>query len=65
MGNEYEDDHVPSKEEITWHCFATAEVPFLKRIFSKIDTREGLAKIQAELISIINEEPRLKVVNEP
>ncbi|MEH6491357.1 hypothetical protein [Halopseudomonas sp.] len=65
MENEHEEGYVPSKEEITWHCFATAEVPFLKRIFKKIDTREGLAKIQAELMSIINEEPRFKVVQEP
>jgi hypothetical protein len=31
-------DAPPSKETVTWHCFATAEVPFMRRIFGRIDT---------------------------
>ncbi len=65
MECEQEDGYVPSKEDVTWHCFVTAEVPFFKRIFKKIDTSEGLAKIQTELMSIINAESRIKVVQEP
>jgi hypothetical protein len=34
-------DAPPSKETATWHCFATADVPFLKRIFGRMDTGPG------------------------
>ncbi len=65
MENEPEEGYLPNKDEITWHCFATAEVPFFKRIFKKIDSSEELAKLQTELLSIINGELRFKVVQEP
>lgn len=55
----------PSKENVTWACFATAEVPFLKRLFKSINTEQGLSKLEETLNEIIKNEHRIKVINEP
>jgi hypothetical protein len=65
LENEPQLDSLPTKNEITWHCFATAEVPFLKRIFKKVDTKKGLEKLKTDLISILSKEPLIKLVREP
>lgn len=58
-------DPPPKKEKVTWACFATAEVPFFKRIFKRINTEPGLSKLTASLNEIIKCESHIKVVNEP
>jgi len=59
------DDALPKKEDVVWHCFATAEVFFWKRLFRKIDTASAVAKLQADLGRILAAEPAIKLVNEP
>ncbi len=59
------EDYQARKEDITWHCFATAEVPFLKRLFKKVPTEEGLSKIKSQLSKIIQDEPSIQIVPEP
>ena len=56
---------IPEKNEITWRCFAAAEVSLFKRLFKRTETAEGLAKFKAELLEIIQNENALKIVNEP
>jgi hypothetical protein len=58
-----DDDAVPAKEDITWHCFAAAEVFFLKRLLKKIDTEPGLAKLDADLGKILRSEPAITLVD--
>ncbi len=58
-------DAPPPKEEITWHCFATAEVPFLKKLFRKVETEPVVAKLHADLGAILTAEPSITLVAEP
>jgi hypothetical protein len=58
-------DHPPSKDEITWHCFATAEVFFWKRIFRRTDTTAAVSKLHADLGEILRAEPEIQLVPEP
>jgi hypothetical protein len=57
--------NVPSSENIVWHCFPAAEVPFLKRIFGKPDTTAALSKLDAELRAIFSAEPAITLLAEP
>ena len=57
-------DPPPNKNEVTWSCFATAEVTLLKRILKSIDTKPGLQKLQSELLDIIQNEKRINIVDE-
>jgi len=59
------DDAPPSKETVTWHCFATAEVPFLKQIFGKMDTEPAVSKLNGVLGEILRSEPLIRLVDEP
>lgn len=63
--SEAEEGGVPAREEITWHCFATAEVPFIKHLFKRVDTTEGLSKLKIDLLEIIQSEKALRMVDEP
>jgi hypothetical protein len=55
----------PTKESITWHCFATAEVLFWKKLFKKIDSHSAVAKLHADLGTILGSEPAITLVEEP
>jgi len=59
------DDAPPSKEDVIWHCFATAEVPFWKRLFRKVDTGPAVAKLHENLGRILRLEPAITLVDEP
>jgi hypothetical protein len=58
-------DGPPSKEEVTWHCFATAEVAFWKRLFRKIDTTPAVLKLYTDLGSILRAEPEISLIQQP
>ena len=58
-------DAPPLKEQITWHCFATAEVLFWKKLFRKIETEPALAKLRADLGEILTADPTITMVAEP
>ncbi len=55
----------PTNEAIVWHCFATAEVPFWKRIFGKPDTSAAVTKLDAALRDLLEHEPRITLVECP
>lgn len=55
----------PATEHIVWHCFATAEVSFLKRWLRKIDTEPAVAKLDQHLGEILRAEPEITLVPEP
>lgn len=59
------DDGPPSKEEVTWHCFATAEVSFWRKLFRKIDTTPAVSKLHADLGNILRAEPEISLIQEP
>ncbi len=58
-------DDPPAKEAIVWHCFATAEEFFWKRLFRKIDTEPAVAKLHEDLGRILRSEPDITLVEEP
>ncbi len=48
-----------------WHCVVAAEVPLLKRVFSKIETKADEAKLTSVLESILTAEGEIELVPEP
>ena len=58
-------EKLPEIENVVWNCFVTAEVPFLKRLFKKIDTTQGVKKLSGELETTLNSEPGIQQVEEP
>jgi hypothetical protein len=50
---------------VTWHCFTTAEVPFWKRLFQKVDTGPAVAKLHLDLGNILRSEPEIRLVEPP
>jgi hypothetical protein len=58
-------DAPPSNETVTWHCFASAEVPFLERIFGRIDTGPAVSKLNAVLAEILGSEKEVTLIEEP
>ena len=55
----------PAKESITWHCFATAELFFWRKLFRRIDSDSAVAKLHADLGAILASEPAITLVKEP
>jgi len=55
----------PMKEDVVWHCFATAEVFFWKRLFRKVKTESAVSKLYADLGEILRAEPEVTLVQEP
>ncbi len=60
-----EGDPPPKKEEVFWHCVPIAEIPFLKRMFTKIDVSPGLDKLDLQLREILSKEADIEFVDEP
>jgi hypothetical protein len=56
---------IPNKDNITWQCFVVAEVPFLKRVFKKTDTTEGVKKLEAELETLLKSQAEITLVEAP
>ncbi len=65
LESEPEAGKTPKKEDIVWHCFATAEVPFFQRLFKHTNTTDGLSKLKVDLLEIIENENALEIVDEP
>ncbi len=58
-------DQPPPFDEVKWCCGILVEVPFFKRLFGKIDATEGVKKLDAELRSIFETEPRITLIEAP
>jgi hypothetical protein len=56
---------LPSKEAITCHCFATAEVRFWNRLFRKIDTGPATSKLNAVIGKILGAEREITLMEQP
>ena len=59
------DARSPAKDNIIWHCFATAEVCWVKKWLRKIDTKPAVAKLAQDLGEILRAEPEITLVPEP
>ena len=62
---EQPDSLPPPFDQVKWSCSIFVEVPFFKRLFRKVDTTEGVRKLDAELRSILEAEPRIALVDSP
>ncbi|SUS05901.1 conserved hypothetical protein [uncultured Defluviicoccus sp.] len=58
-------DAPPAKENVVWHCFSTAEIPLLKRLFKRPDTSFALSKLDEDLRTILSQEPKISLVAQP
>jgi hypothetical protein len=58
-------DSPPAANAVIWHCRTFVEVPFFKRIFQGIDTKPGVAKLEAELAELFANEPRIQLTEAP
>jgi hypothetical protein len=58
-------DGPPANDSVIWHCFATAEVPFFKRLFRRIEAEPAVLKLHADLGEILRAEPEVTLVQEP
>jgi hypothetical protein len=52
-------------DQVKWCCGIFVEVPFLKRLFGKLNTTEGSAKLDADLRKIFEQEQRIKFIDAP
>lgn len=59
------DDPPPPHDQIIWFCGVFVEVPFFKRLFKKVETSEAVEKLNAELRSILESDPRISFVEAP
>jgi hypothetical protein len=59
-------DVLPDKANVIWHCFATTELFFIKRLFVKQSAMdEALANLNELLRKILEAEPTIELVPEP
>jgi len=56
---------IPDSNEIIWHCFVVAEVPFMKKLFGKVETEQGIQKLTSEIEVFLNNEQQIELVPEP
>jgi hypothetical protein len=55
----------PSRKEITWSCFVTAEKPFLRGLFKRIDTTSAVERLYRDVEGILKAEPTITLTAEP
>jgi hypothetical protein len=55
----------PSGKDMTWSCFVTAEKPFLRGLFKRIDTTSAVAQLYREVEAILKAEPTITLTAEP
>lgn len=58
-------DGPPARDDVIWHCFATAEVFFWRRLFRRIETEPAVSKLYTDLGEILAAEPEITLVQEP
>jgi len=56
---------IPASDQLHWHCFTVAEVPFWKKIFKKVDPSKALAQLDAELKEILETESQITITEHP
>ena len=57
--------NLPPYDEVKWCCGILAEVPFFKRLFGKVDSTEGVQKLDSQLRSAFEAEPRIALIDAP
>ena len=62
---EEKETFLPTKDQLHWHCFGVAEVPFWKKLFKKIDTSEALTQLNAELNEMLEQEREITITERP
>lgn len=58
----------PLPNELTWHCFVKAEVPFWKswvKISRRAELNAEVTKLNSQLEAAFESEPRIRMVAEP
>ncbi len=60
-----EGDPPPIKDDVVWSCAIFADVPFLKRLFKKVDTTQAKTELELNIESILKAEPTIRLVEEP
>jgi len=55
----------PDGKEITWSCFITAEKPFLRGLFKRIDSAAAVEKLFKEVEGILKSESAITLTSEP
>lgn len=64
--NDHESSEVlPSPDEVTWHCFAVAELPLLGRLFRRHDMTPACSRLDQLLRDILESDPVVRLVEEP
>ena len=58
-------DHPPPHDEVKWCCGILVEVPLFKRLFGKVDSTDGLQKLDSQLRSIFEAESRITLIEAP
>lgn len=56
---------LPSPDQVTWHCFAVAELPLLGRLFRRYDMAPALTRLNQLLRDILESDPAVRLVKEP
>lgn len=60
-----EGDPPPPKERLLWNVVPMAEAPFFKSLFgSKPDLSAGVAKLDVELLQVLEAEPAIQIVGD-
>ena len=55
----------PTNENIVWHCFVQADVPFFTKLFSRINPENSVNEIASVLNSVIKNTSHISEVEEP
>jgi hypothetical protein len=55
----------PSGKDVIWSCFVTAEKPFLRSLFKRIDTSSAVEKLYKEVESLLKSEPAITLMDAP
>lgn len=55
----------PNEENIIWHCFVEADVPFFKKLFGKIDAEPAKREVAKVLTELLDSTQHVTEVEEP
>jgi hypothetical protein len=68
-GSVFDDSQYPNSpppgREVTWSCFVTAEKPFLRGLFKRIDTSAAVEALFKDVEAILAAEPSISLTEEP
>jgi hypothetical protein len=55
---------LPKGKDVTWACLPTAETPWFRGLFKRVDPMPALERLTRDLYAVLSTEPRIALTED-